>query len=55
MNIEEQWKQDVFDYGDDAYLMWEYSKISGCWRCLSDNNDFNIESINTYRRKTSGE
>jgi hypothetical protein len=31
MNIEEQWQQDVSDYGDNAYLMWNtpYSEKDG--------------------------
>ena len=31
-DIEEQWKQDVNNYGDDAYLMWEFRGIGGDWQ-----------------------
>lgn len=27
MHIQEQWEQDVKNYGDNAYLMWEYKGI----------------------------
>ena len=67
MNIQDQWKQDVADYGDDAYLMWEcrykntdtvYPKGSmlveyfcSTWRSCDKTLSFN--PILEYRRKNS--
>jgi len=43
--IYELFEHDVKIYGDNAYLMWEYARISGCWRCLSSNKDFNFYNV----------
>jgi hypothetical protein len=52
MDIQEQWEQDIKDYGDKAYLMWE---IMLCGRFVSmdynPNSFFNI----IVRRKQSAE
>lgn len=35
-NIEEQWKKDIADYGDNAYQMWE--QLIDCFIADTKNN-----------------
>ena len=56
MNIEEQWQQDVENYGDNAYKMWE---LLGNVTIRLTNNKSLISWINhnpvLLKRKTSSE
>jgi hypothetical protein len=65
MNIQEQWGQDVKDYGGNAYLMWEFDSTHiSCEECFgrfitcSSNRGVNIllDSMNVeFKRKQSAE
>jgi len=47
-----QWEQDVADYGDNAYLMWECNESGNGWFTVNKDGPYWYPN-NNYRRKES--
>jgi hypothetical protein len=51
-----QWQQDIADYGEDAYKLWEYclmedQKNGKYWRSLNSNRHHAIRNRECRRKK----